>query len=90
VTYFQSALSNVCCGTASRWVKSSRAVIRRLSAVSEFRARRSVLSGKAANGTEFTGVDVKASYIGIASASWRPSGRMPRINSIERSIDSWS
>ena len=37
-----------------------------------------------AEGSSLDGDDEKASYIGVARSSNRPSGRMPMISSIER------
>ena len=54
------------------------------------RFSRSTWRGCASTGAELSGSEVKASYIGVARASFSDSGFMPMMSSMERTTESRS
>src|SRR5439155_6537499 len=89
-TECQSRLSSLCCGTASTVFQSSLADSTAPLPVDGLVASRFCVSASALKGARLVGAAWKASYIGVASASFRESGFIPMISSIERSTESWS
>src|SRR3954468_365036 len=82
-TDFHSSASIFSCGISS----SPRGRAREAAApgpVAGFFSCRSTFAGTNVNGWLLAGVAWKASYIGTATASWKPSGFMPMISCIVR------